>query len=171
MVSETSIRNGSLLSGQKVLGYKVENPRGESLGRIEDIVIGAEGGQIACVVLSFGGVLSLGNKRFAFPWSALQVDSARKKVILNLDRKTLAMARGFDKDHWPEVNDWNGSVPPPSPPASAPPERVAIGARGEAQPQEAPPPLVGPAIENEASAKNRMEHWGKSWQSHGLDRS
>jgi len=32
---------GSLLSGQKLVGTKVENPRGESLGKIEDVMISA----------------------------------------------------------------------------------------------------------------------------------
>jgi sporulation protein YlmC with PRC-barrel domain len=172
MISDVKNPTGGLLSGQKLFGCKVENPRGESLGRIEDIMISAEGGQVAYAVVSFGGVLSLGNKLFAFPWSALRVDSPRKKVILNLDKKTLAKAHGFDKDHWPDSSDWNwdASVPSPSPSATAVPERAPgngiPAVRVEAQRQEAPP-----VIETAASAGNGMEQWGKSWQSHGLDRS
>ena len=78
-------------------------------------------------VVSFGGVLSLGNKLFAFPWSALRMDLPRKKVILNLDKKTLAKAPGFDKDHWPDSSTWNWgpAVPVPSPSATAAPQRAA----------------------------------------------
>jgi sporulation protein YlmC with PRC-barrel domain len=177
MISDVKSPTGGLLSGQKLFGCKVENPRGEGLGRIEDIMFSAEGGQVAYAVVSFGGVLSLGNKLFAFPWSALHVDSPRKKVILNLDKKTLAKAHGFDKDHWPDSSDWNwgASVPSPSPSVTAVPERAAgsgiPAVRVEAQKQEAPSPSASPVLETSASARSQMEQWGKSWQSHGLDRS
>jgi len=149
MAPDTQTPAGSLLSGQKLLGSKVENPQGESLGRVEDLMISADGGRIAYAVVSIGGVLSLGNKLFAFPWSSLQVDQPRKKVILELDRKTLLKAHGFDKGHWPDSSNWDRDsvAPARSPSAPAAPELQPV------------PP------------KDVMEQWGKSWQSHGLDRS
>jgi sporulation protein YlmC with PRC-barrel domain len=177
MVSDTQHLTEDLLSSQKLLGYKVENPRGEGLGRVEDIMFRVGGGQVAYVVVSFGGVLSLRNKLFAFPWSALHLDSPRKKVILNLDRQTLSKARGFEKDHWPSSmeSSWGTSVPVPSPTASAVVERAIAGGTpgllGGVKRQEARPLAESPAIEDAASAKNRLEHWGKSWESHGLDRA
>jgi sporulation protein YlmC with PRC-barrel domain len=173
MVSDAKNRTSGLLSGQKLFGCKVENPRGEGLGRIEDVMISAEGGRIAYAVVSFGGVLSLGNKFFAFPWSALQVDGPKRKVILNLDKKTLAKAHGFDKDHWPDSSDWNWDAGVPSAPTA--PERAAVNsgpiALVKKEPVTTTPPGKSLEIESTASAKTRMEHWGKSWQSHGLDRS
>ena len=169
MISEIKSATGSLQSGQKLFGTKVENPRGESLGKIEDIMISVESGQIAYAVVSFGGVLSLGNKLFAFPWSSLHVDASKKKVILNLDKKTLSRARGFDKDHWPDSSGWDWSAIVPSP-GSAPPaplERAAVSGR----PQVPPPVTKPPALEPVAVPKDQMEQWGKSWESHGLDRS
>ena len=150
-----------LLSAQKIFGYKVENPRGEGLGRIEDIIINTEEGQVAYAVVSFGGVLSLGNKLFAFPWSALRMERSKKKVILNLDRKTLTKARGFEKEHWPDMSDWNqeAQVPSAAPEATL---SVAPAPRAEEPRTDAPPA---------ASAQNRVDHWGKSWQGHGLDRA
>jgi len=161
MAPDVETSAGSLLSGQKFLGRKVENPRGEGLGKIEDLMISADGGQIAYAVVSFGGVLSLGNKLFAFPWSALRVDRSTKKVILDLDKKTLAKAHGFDKDHWPDSSNWNWApaVPAPGPSALAAPELPVV------QGSEAVP------LKDAPSGRSRMEHWGKSWQSHGLDRS
>lgn len=173
MLSDVKNQTKGLLSGQNLFGCKVENPRGEGLGRIEDIMISEDGGRIAYAVVSFGGVLSLGNKLFAFPWSALQVDGPKRKIILNLDKKTLAKAHGFDKDHWPDSSDWNWDAGVPSAPSA--PERAAVSAIPaafvKATREEAAPPGESPVIENAASAKNRMDHWGKSWQSHGLDRS
>lgn len=156
MATDAKAPAGALLSGQKLFGSKVENPKGEGLGKIEDIMISADGGQIVYAVVSFGGVLSLGNKLFAFPWSALHVDLPKKKVILNLDKKTLAKAHGFDKDHWPDSSTWNWG---PSVPALVPSAPVA------------PLPSEPVPVEASVSAGSRMEHWGKSWQTHGLDRS
>ena len=149
MVSDRTNPTGELLSAQKFIGCRVENPRGEGLGRIEDLMIGAQDGLVAYAVVSFGGILRIGNKLFAFPWSSLQVDQPRKKVILELDRKTLLKAHGFDKGHWPDSSNWDRDsvAPARSPSAPAAPELQPV------------PP------------KDVMEQWGKSWQSHGLDRS
>jgi len=132
-------------------------------------MISVETGQIAYAVVSFGGVLSLGNKLFAFPWSSLRADPSKRKIILNLDKKTLSKARGFDKDHWPDSSGWDWSARVPSP-GSAPPaplERAAISPRVQVPPPVAEPPTLEPV----AAAKDQMEQWGKHWESHGLDRS
>ena len=146
---------GSFLSGRKLFGLRVENPRGEDLGKIEDIMISPAGGQAAYAVVSFGGLLGLGKKLFAIPWSALRVDRPGNKVILNLDKATLATARGFEKGRGPDSSGWNAGDFGPSP---APPARRV----------DAEPVAVSPAA---APGKLPMEQWGKSWQSHGLDRS
>ena len=155
MAPDTNTRAENLLSGKTLLGRKVENPQGERLGKVDDLMISAEGGRIAYAVVSIGGVLSLGNKLFAFPWSALQVDPSRKKVILDLDRNTLLKAHGFDKGHWPDSSNWDRASVAPAPDPSAP-----------AAPELLPVPGSEPV-----TTKDVMEHWGKSWQSHGLDRS
>ena len=149
--------DGSFLSARKLFGLRVENPRGEALGRIEDIMISPAGERTAYAVVSFGGVLSLRKKLFAIPWSALQLDRPKARIILNLDKKTLANAHGFDKDHWPDSTTWNWgpAVPVPTPSAPAASERAAE-------------PIP---VEHPTSAGDRMEHWGRSWESHGLDRS
>jgi len=148
MVSDKTNPTGELLSAQKFIGCRVENPRGEGLGRIEDLMIGAQDGLVAYAVVSFGGILRIGNKLFSFPWSSFRVDSASRKVILNLDKKTLALARGFDKDHWPDLR-----IPSPAP---------------ASEPAAVPAP---PAVASAAPAGLRVEHWGESWESHGLERS
>lgn len=159
MMADEEHRKGNLLSTHKLFGTRVENPRGEHLGRVEDLMISADGGQVVYAVVSFGGVLSLGNKLFAFPWSALQVDLSKKKVMINLDKKALSMTRGFDKNHWPEASDWNGDQRAPSPALATQKPEV-----------HAAPSDVCPTIQSMAAAKNGMDHWGKNWESHGLDR-
>lgn len=93
------------LSASTLTGDSVKNLQGESLGDLKDIMIDTDNGTIAYGVLSFGGVLGMGEKLFAVPWDALQVDSANKQLVLNVDKERLKDAPGFDKDNWPNFAD------------------------------------------------------------------
>lgn len=96
------------LSAGSLTGNGVVNPQGEDLGKIEEIMIDLNSGQVAYCVLSFGGIMGMGGKLFAIPWQALTVDTDRKVFVLNVDKETLKKAPGFDKNNWPdmEAEDW-----------------------------------------------------------------
>ena len=84
---------------------RVRNSAGEDLGKIEEIMIDIPTGRVAYAVLSFGGFLGLGDKLFAVPWQALTVNERDHIFILNVDRKRLQEAPGFDPNHWPDMAD------------------------------------------------------------------
>jgi sporulation protein YlmC with PRC-barrel domain len=93
----------------EVIGMKVVSQDGESLGKIEDLVV-HPGGETSYAVLSFGGWLGMGDKLFAMPWSVLrtvELDTAKKdserSLVLPLDKERLKLAPGFDKKNWPVV--------------------------------------------------------------------
>ena len=46
-----------LVKGSTFIGADVENPNGEALGEIKDVVIDRATGRIAYAVVSFGGIL------------------------------------------------------------------------------------------------------------------
>lgn len=89
------------LSSSTLSGDAIKNPQGDSLGDLKDIMIDTESGKVAYAVLSFGGILGMGDKLFAVPWEALVVDGENKCLILNVSKDRLKDAPGFDKDHWP----------------------------------------------------------------------
>ena len=95
----------NVLRTKDINGDRVKNTAGEDLGKIEELVIDVTTGRVAYAVLSFGGILKMGNKLFAIPWSALTIDQDRKECVLNVDKETLENAPGFDKDHWPDMSD------------------------------------------------------------------
>ena len=101
-----------VLSASTLEGDKVRNAGGEDLGKVDEIMIDIPTGRVAYAVVSFGGVLRMGNKLFAIPWSAFKVDEDEKCFILNVDRQTLENAPGFDKDNWPDMADasWAAGV-------------------------------------------------------------
>jgi sporulation protein YlmC with PRC-barrel domain len=94
-----------VLSASTMIDDEVCNPAGESLGKIEELMIDVTAGRIAYAVLSFGGFLGLGNKLFAIPWMMLSVNADEHTFILDVDRERLQDAPGFDKDDWPLTSD------------------------------------------------------------------
>jgi len=101
-----------VLAADTLTGDKVVNRQKEDLGKIEHLMIDVETGRVAYAVLSFGGFLGLGDKLFAIPWSALAVDTGEKQFILEVDKKMLERAPGFDKGNWPDMADrvWGAEV-------------------------------------------------------------
>jgi sporulation protein YlmC with PRC-barrel domain len=90
----------------KVIGADVENPQGEKLGDIRDIVLDPATGRIRYAVMGAGGFLGLGEKYFAIPWTALSSKAGEKgDFILNVEKEKLKNAPGFDKDNWPNMAD------------------------------------------------------------------
>ncbi len=85
-----------------ILGTPVSNAHGESLGAIHDLVLDANTGGIAYAVVSYGGVLTIGNKLFAVPWKALRWQVETEHYVLDLALSTLNTAPGFDQQLWPD---------------------------------------------------------------------
>jgi sporulation protein YlmC with PRC-barrel domain len=101
-----------VLSASTLAGDRVRNPEGEDLGKIEEIMLDYKNGRIAYAVLSFGGFMGLGNKLFAIPWNALELNTDEHKFILNVDKKKLENAPGFDKSDWPDMAspEWGSKI-------------------------------------------------------------
>jgi hypothetical protein len=93
------------LTASTLTGDRVRNGAGEDLGKIENIMIDLPSGRVAYAVLSFGGFLGLGDKLFAVPWNAMRIDEGEHEFVLDVDRKTLENAPGFDKNNWPDMAD------------------------------------------------------------------
>jgi sporulation protein YlmC with PRC-barrel domain len=99
------------LSASSLIGDSVRNTQGENLGKIEDLMLDLQRGHIAYAVLSFGGFLGVGDKLFAVPWKALTLDTNNKEFILDINKKQLENAPGFDKNNWPEMtSEWGESI-------------------------------------------------------------
>jgi len=100
---------GGICDSDEIVGCKVENPKGENLGKIESIMIDLSEGRILYAVLSFGGFLGLGDKLFPVPIDALSFRANEKgtveRCILDIDKETLKNAPGYDKDNLPDTVD------------------------------------------------------------------
>ena len=104
-MNTTSTKTRNTLSATTLIGDPVVNRNGESLGKIEDLMIEPERSRVSYAVLSFGGFLGTGNKLFAVPLQAMRLSREEKRFVLDVDKERLKNAPGFDKDQWPDFAD------------------------------------------------------------------
>ena len=102
----------ALMGADTLLGNDVYNKADEDLGDIKEFMVDMASGKVAYAVLSFGGVLGMGDKLFAVPWAALALDTVNKRFTLDVRKDALQDAPGFDKDRWPAMSDktWASGV-------------------------------------------------------------
>ena len=94
-----------LMGADTLVGNDVYNRKGEDLGDIKEIMLDTSNGKVCYAVLSFGGLLGMGEKLFAVPWNALRLDTVNKRFELDVEKDRLKNAPGFDKDDWPDMAD------------------------------------------------------------------
>jgi hypothetical protein len=81
----------------KMIGVAVRNAAGDSVGKIEDLLI-TDGGLLRAVVIDVGGFLGLGSKLIAVEPGALVLRPGgdRYAAVLNMSKDTVAAAQPFD---------------------------------------------------------------------------
>jgi sporulation protein YlmC with PRC-barrel domain len=87
----------------KLEGMRVKNFQGEDVGKIESVMIDVFSGRIAFAVLSFGGIMGIGEKHFAVPWASLTVDADQEIIQMDVHLDLLKKAPGFDKENTPNT--------------------------------------------------------------------
>ena len=95
----------------KLIGMNVQNPQGQDLGEIKDIVINLDSGSVSYAVLSSGGVLGVGEKLLAVPLSAFKRSADRQHLVLQATQANISQAQGIG-NNWPSVeNPSFGAMP------------------------------------------------------------
>jgi len=102
----------ALMGAGTLIGDDVYNHLDEDLGDIKEIMLDMRTGKVAYAVLSFGGILGMGEKLFAVPWQRLTLDTVNKRFLLDIEKDRLENAPGFDKDHWPDMTSdaWTNEI-------------------------------------------------------------
>jgi hypothetical protein len=57
------------------------------------------------MLLSFGGFLGVGDKRFAIPWRALKPSTKDEDNVFDVPKDRVEMAPGFAGKSWPDLAD------------------------------------------------------------------
>jgi sporulation protein YlmC with PRC-barrel domain len=105
MTTATGHTNAILAS--RVAGTKVRDISGESVGEIKDIVLDKTSNNIMFAVVSFGGVLGIGEKFHPLPWNELNYDPSLKSYVVSQTREQLEAA---PSDSLEELTAYDGMV-------------------------------------------------------------
>jgi sporulation protein YlmC with PRC-barrel domain len=102
-----NIKVEKVFRASTIKGMGVWNLEGEHVGKIDELVIDIEKGQVVYAALSVGGFLGVGDKLFAIPWREFTMEVGEKEKFFRVDvtKEKLKAAEGFDKDAWPNVAD------------------------------------------------------------------
>jgi sporulation protein YlmC with PRC-barrel domain len=74
------VANGYRVS--KLTGHAVVNDKNETIGKIDDFIIGREEGHSLFTVLQVGGFLGVGSRLVAVPYDSLVIDQNGNKIEL-----------------------------------------------------------------------------------------
>jgi heat shock protein HslJ/sporulation protein YlmC with PRC-barrel domain len=103
-MSDDDVTIGRSVRAEDVLGFKVRNLEGDNIGRVEDIVVTMDEGQILFVTMNYSGRLFQSDKIYPVPAGAFSWDADREELQLDLDEDALQDAPGFDRG-WPDLTD------------------------------------------------------------------
>ncbi|WP_207459012.1 PRC-barrel domain-containing protein [Azospirillum sp. SYSU D00513] len=78
-----------------LIGRTVTSPQGEELGDVENVLIRPDG-QVAGLVVEWGGLATIGANQVAVPWDDVRVDG--DKVTVNASKAELEKAPKYDPD-------------------------------------------------------------------------
>jgi sporulation protein YlmC with PRC-barrel domain len=88
----TAIRAG------KAIGTDVYDRRGQKIGEVKDIVLEKTSNNILFAVVSFGGVLGMGEKYHPVPWAELDYDPQKGGYIVSFTEDQLKSAPSVSID-------------------------------------------------------------------------
>jgi sporulation protein YlmC with PRC-barrel domain len=80
------------IRAKKVLGTNVNDPAGNKIGTIEDVILDKQSNSIMFAVVGFGGFLGMAEKYHPIPWSALEYDPADNAYSLSYTKEQLKAA-------------------------------------------------------------------------------
>jgi sporulation protein YlmC with PRC-barrel domain len=85
--------------GSQLIGASVKNTQGDSLGKIDELVIDPHDARIKAAIISVGGVLGLGAKSVAIPWDKMTMGTGpdRDTIIVAMAKDELEKAPGWQK--------------------------------------------------------------------------
>lgn len=79
-------RKASLAEVKTLVGSPVRSSEGGEVGKIKQLLINPEDGEIAYAVVARGGLFGLGEETVAIPWDAFEVGRDKdKKIVLTVD--------------------------------------------------------------------------------------
>jgi sporulation protein YlmC with PRC-barrel domain len=106
--------SGELMRASKLIGKNVDNPQEDNLGEIGELVLDPGRCRVNYFVLESGGFLGLGEKLFAIPWDAIEVQQREgdDQLVLNVPKERFKDAPEYEDSDWDLMSNpvWMGKV-------------------------------------------------------------
>jgi sporulation protein YlmC with PRC-barrel domain len=80
------------IRAKKVLGTSVQDPSGNKIGTVEDIVLDKLSNNIVFAIVGFGGFLGKGEIYHPIPWSSLKYDEREGGYVVSYSKEQLKAA-------------------------------------------------------------------------------
>jgi sporulation protein YlmC with PRC-barrel domain len=90
------------LRASHLIGKDVKSPQGKNLGKLEDLIVDMNTGQVRYSILSFDPGIFSGERLFAVPTAELRLSADKDELVYNMTRERLEKAQ-IDKNRWPGV--------------------------------------------------------------------
>jgi sporulation protein YlmC with PRC-barrel domain len=87
------------LYASRLIGANVKNAQGESVGKIDELVIDPQEARIKAAIVSVGGLLGIGAKSVAIPWNKVTMGSGadRSDIVVAMGKEELEQAPSWQK--------------------------------------------------------------------------
>ncbi len=97
---------------EKIIGSKVINLKGDTLGKIDNLVVDIDTGRIVYAILDSGGFIGIGEKLFPVPWGSLAALPSEGIFFLNQSKEQMEKAPAFDRKNMPDMGDmgWGANI-------------------------------------------------------------
>jgi sporulation protein YlmC with PRC-barrel domain len=82
----------NLFKASDAIDMHVENYAGKDFAEIEDLIIDVQHGSLGYAMVDYAGVMGVGEKTAAVPWSALSLDMDKDIALLDATEETLTVA-------------------------------------------------------------------------------
>ena len=93
-----------LIASNKVEGTAVYNRQGEKLGSVYNLMVDKRSGQVQYAVMSFGGILGMGDSYHPLPWNALTYDTRQEGYVVDIDKDRLQGGPSYQSGQEPRYD-------------------------------------------------------------------
>ena len=90
----------------QLIGKEVKSTAGVDIGRINDLVVNMDTGDVRYAVLSLDGAVGIGESRlYAIPVDSLKMGVTRDDLVMHLDASKWKERKPFTAGNWPALRD------------------------------------------------------------------
>lgn len=104
-------RGTMLVPASWAIGKDILSSSDEKLGSVGDLLISPRHQRVAYVLVSHGGVVGMGSKTYAVPFSAFTWNDDKRKLVLPMSKETLESGPALEGDDWKVLMTKERSTP------------------------------------------------------------